>query len=100
MPIPPEQYGLTSETTQTLSAGIFAAGAREYLRPAAGWWKRSLSSALCIGGTFLFGPELIRIVPSLGPIIANVLAGACCIAAIESVLKAVEKLDVSALIKK
>jgi hypothetical protein len=100
MPIDPNQIGLSSEATQTLSAGVFAAGAREYLRPAVGWRRRVLSSSLTLSGTFLFGPEVMIWLPWLGQMPAKVLAGIACIGVAEALLKAVDRLDLAAFLKK
>ena len=65
MAIDPNQFGLSGETTQALSGGVFAAGAREYLRPAKGWQKRITAALLCIGGATLFGPGAMAWKPEL-----------------------------------
>ena len=99
MAIDPSQIGLSSETTQALSGGVFAAGAREYLRPAVGWRKRVLAAALSVGGALLFGGEVAAF---LGFTISagSAVAGVACIGVAEALLKAVERLDLAAFLKK
>lgn len=95
----PEQFGLTSETTQAISGGIFAAGAREYLRPARSLTKRILGAALCIGGGWMFGDDLHAYL-GIGLQVASATAGVICIGAAEGLLKAIERADVLAFLKK
>jgi len=95
----PEQYGLGSETAASLSGGVFAAGAREYLRPAVGWQKRVLATALCISGGFLFGDDVAAWL-HLQMQVASAIAGIGCIGIAEGLLKAVERIDIAAFFKK
>lgn len=95
----PNQIGLSSETTQALSGGMFAAGAREYLRPAVGWRKRVLAACLTLGGALMFGGEVSVL---LGLTISGgaAVAGLGCIGVAEALLKAVDRLDLAAFLKK
>ncbi len=98
----PEQFGLTSETTQALSGSIFAAGLREYLRPAKSITKRVCGAALCIGGGWLFGDEVSANFPVIHPglQVSACVAGVLCIGVAEGLLKAVERFDLLAFFKK
>jgi len=80
-------------TTQAISGGMFAAGAREHIRPAVGWQKRILASGLCIGGAVLFGDDVAGWL-GLSLQLSAAIAGLACIGIAEGVLKAADKLDV------
>jgi hypothetical protein len=95
----PENFGLGSETTQAISGGVFAAGAREYLRPAVGWQKRILAALLCLSGAIMFGDDVAGWL-GLQLQVAAAVAGIGCIGIAEGLLKAVERLDVAALFKR
>jgi hypothetical protein len=95
----PEHFGLGSETAASLSGGVFAAGAREYLRPAVGWQKRILATGLSLGGAYLFGDE-VAAWAGLTLQVAAAAAGLACIGIAEGLLKAVERLDLAALFKR
>ena len=99
MPVSPDQFSLGSETAQALSGGAFAAGAREYLRPAIGWQKRCLSACLCVGAAVMFGDDLASWLGlSMQP--ASALAGLVCLGVAEGVLKAADKFDVGGFFKR
>ncbi len=95
----PEQFGLTGETTQALSGGIFAAAAREYLRPALGLSRRIFGVALCLGGAWLFGDDVAHY-SGINLQIASAAAGLACIGVANSLLKAVDRLDLTAIFKR
>lgn len=99
MPVPPDQFGLGTETAQALSGGAFAAGAREYLRPAVGWQKRILASGLCLGAALMFGDDLAAWL-GMGLQPASALAGLVCLGVAEGVIKAADRIDVAALWRK
>lgn len=98
----PEQYGLSGETAEALSGGVFAAAAREYLRPAVGWQKRVMAALLCLCGAFMFGDEIKAALPALKLTLqfASAIAGVICIGVAEGLLKAVERFDLLAFFKK
>lgn len=95
----PEQFGLSGETTSAISGGVFAAGVREYLRPAVGWQKRILAALLCLSGAIMFGDDVAGWfgVPLQ---VASAAAGIGCIGIAEGLLKAVERFDVAAFFKR
>ena len=99
MAIDPSQFGLSGETTQALSGGVFAAGAREYLRPAKGWPKRVLAALLCITGAVLFGAEVSAWL-GLSLRFGSAVAGVACIGVSEGLLKAVDRIEIAAFFKK
>jgi len=98
MPVPPENYGMGTDAAQMISGGVFAAGAREYLRPASGWQKRVLAAGLCLGGSLMFGDDVAAWL-SLSLQVASALAGLVCIGLAEGVLKAADKVDVASMWK-
>lgn len=102
MAIDPNQYGLGGETAEALSGGVFAAAAREYLRPAVGWQKRVMAALLCLCGAFMFGDELKAALPDLHFSLqfASAIAGVICIGVAEGLLKAVDRLDLTAFFKR
>lgn len=98
MEFDPNQISMSSETTQALSGGVFAAGAREYLRPTVGWRKRVLAACLSLGGAAMFGDE-VAAATGFSLQIAAAVAGLACIGVAEGLLKAVDRLDLAALFK-
>lgn len=95
----PEHFGLTSETTQVLSGGVFGAAAREYLRPAVSLSRRIFGVALCLGGAWLFGDD-VHAFTALPLQVASAGAGLACIGVANSLLKAVERFDLTPFLKK
>lgn len=95
----PEQFGLTTETTQALSGGIFGAAAREYLRPAVSLSRRVFGVLLCLGGAWIFGDDVARYT-GIALQVSSAAAGLACIGVANSVLKAVDRVDLTAFLKK
>lgn len=102
MPGPNEALGIGNDTAQLLGGGAFAAGAREYLRPTAGWKRRLAGSILVLLGAWLFGPFVARLVHDVSgsqiPLtVAGSVAGLACLGISEGIMTAADRLEMSAL---
>lgn len=98
MPVPPETVGVSADTAQLLSGGAFAAASREYLRPATIWKQRLLAASLCLGGSYLFGPfvaKLMHAIADIPPTVSGSIAGLACIGVAEGILTAADRLDLT-----
>ncbi len=100
MVTPPESVGIGADTAQMLGGGVFGAAAREYLRPATLWKQRLLATGLCIGGSYLFGPFVQKLVhgvtsAEIPSTVAGAVAGLACIGVAEGILTAADRLDLS-----
>lgn len=101
MPGPGEAIGIGTDTAQLMGGGMFAAGAREYLRPSPGGWRRRLSgSMLVLMGAYLFGPFTARLVHGISsadiPLtVAGSIAGLACLGVAEGILSAAGRIDLT-----
>lgn len=100
MVAPPESVGIGADTAQMLGGGVFGAAAREYLRPATLWKQRILATGLCIGGSYLFGGFVQKLVhgvtsADIPPTVAGSIAGLACIGVSEGILAAADRLDLT-----